>query len=158
MSRFFSNYFDIKSKPSGEPAVYSKIKFNKNDIVYEFVGERTEDVLPDDNKFTQVGNKSYLKPTGSFDDYTNHSCVPNCYVKFAGERVFLVALHQINPGDEVTWDYSTTSTEDKSTFLIKCSCGNFKCRKEISGFQYLSEEEKDKYKNLKIIPDYLAVK
>lgn len=156
MSYFFSNNLEIKPK-ANRKGVFSKIKYNKNDIIYEFVGDRISD-LPSDIRYVQVGKSNFIVPSGSFQDYTNHSCAPNSYISISGARVFLIALCEINVGDEICWDYSTSSTEDKSTFNLSCSCGSINCRSEISGFQYLDSNIKNNYINMGIIPDYLVNK
>ena len=157
MKYFFSNYLEIKETPKGKKT-FAKIKFNKDDVIYEFMGEKLKDVIPEDYLCTQIGKNIFLKPSGLFEDYTNHSCNPNAFIKIVGNRAFLTALCLINIGDEVTWDYSCSSTEDKSTFNMNCSCHKFLCRKEISGFQYLADEQKQKYIEMGIVPDYLLVK
>jgi SET domain-containing protein len=81
--------------------------------------------------------------------------VPNCIVKIITNRAFLIAIREIEPGDELVFDYSTTSNEEKDTFLMNCNCSQFYCRKEISGYNSLSEEQKQKYDKLGGIPKYL---
>jgi plastocyanin len=157
MTRFFSKYLEIKENSSGSKTL-SKVKFKKDDTIYELIGDRIEGIVPSDNAVVQVGNSSFLLPSGSFEDYTAHSCNPNSYIRIAGSRVFLMALHEINVGDEVTWDYSTTSTEHPSTFSMQCCCHKFLCRKDISGFYNLTDQEKEKYIKMGIIHDYLLVK
>lgn len=38
--------------------------------------------------------------------FVNHSCDPNVYVKTEGDKISLIALRDINPGDEITRAYS----------------------------------------------------
>jgi SET domain-containing protein len=35
----------------------------------------------------------------------NHSCAPNCEAWIEGRKIFIHALHDINPGEELTFDY-----------------------------------------------------
>src|SRR6266576_2871032 len=37
--------------------------------------------------------------------FINHSCEPNCEAKLAGERIWLVAIREITPGEELTFNY-----------------------------------------------------
>jgi hypothetical protein len=37
--------------------------------------------------------------------YINHSCAPNCEADGPAGRVFILALRNINPGEELTYDY-----------------------------------------------------
>ena len=41
------------------------------------------------------------------------------------QSIVLVALRHLRPGDEITFDYSTTDTR---TEPFKCTCGSPRCR------------------------------
>jgi len=58
--------------------------------------------------------------------YLNHSCNPNCECVFDwdGERVFFVALRDIMPGEELTYDYCFPDYGEKTP----CTCGSSNCR------------------------------
>ena len=70
----------------------------------------------------QVGANEYVDLAEPFI-YINHSCDPNAALRGKNE---LFAFRTISPGEEITFDYSTTVDE---TFL--CRCGSKKCRKFI---------------------------
>ncbi|MGH2626265.1 MAG: SET domain-containing protein, partial [Anaerolineales bacterium] len=38
--------------------------------------------------------------------FINHSCDPNCEAVLDGRRVFIEAIRDIGPGDELTYDYN----------------------------------------------------
>ena len=73
------------------------------------------------------------------DDFVNHSCNPNCYVRYGDFA--LIALRDINKGEELSYNYCTTE-EDLEQFSFPCSCGAETCIKEVRGFRYLSLEQK----------------
>ena len=75
----------------------------------------------------QVSKGKWLLPGNPSrpDDYLNHSCEPNCIV--VGVR--LIALREIQPDDEVTFDYSVTLQDDP--WEMPCNCGAANCRKII---------------------------
>ncbi|MGH7498575.1 MAG: SET domain-containing protein [Gemmatimonadales bacterium] len=79
----------------------------------------------------QMGPDEYIdtRPPGRF---TNHSCEPNAGI--AGDRV-LVALRDIEAGEEVQFDYSTTMSENHWTMI--CRCGRSRCRRLIRDFHFL---------------------
>lgn len=57
----------------------------------------------------------------------NHSCNPNTGLKNQSD---LYALREIQPNEEITYDYSTTSgTND--TWTMPCACQSDNCRKVI---------------------------
>ena len=54
--------------------------------------------------------------------YLNHSCKPNCEAEHDGKRIFMYAIKNIKPGDELTYHYGQEYFED----FIKprgCRCG-----------------------------------
>lgn len=117
-----------------------------------------DDTLPehqDQELILQIGPGVYLGPSGGLDDYINHSCDPNCYVNIVGKRAILYSLYLIEPNSELTFDYSLSHTDTYDTWTLNCDCGSFKCRKKISGFQYLDQELKDYYVNKGIVPLFI---
>ena len=61
--------------------------------------------------------------------FMNHSCDPNCKSTIEDRRVFIDALRDIEPGEELTFDYKldvNASTEAKKRYA--CLCGAPNCR------------------------------
>ena len=54
----------------------------------------------------------------------NHSCDPNCEAWITGKRIFIHALRDIHPGEELTFDYGfdIDSYEEHP-----CLCGRENC-------------------------------
>jgi SET domain-containing protein len=68
---------------------------------------------------------------GSDAKYFNHSCTPNCEAQIFGDRVFIVALRTIEPGEELTYDYHLDydGEQDETTLRrYACLCGAGSCR------------------------------
>lgn len=61
--------------------------------------------------------------------YLNHSCNPNAYIDV--HSLQLIALRDIKPQEEITFDYERTELAMKEPFA--CNCGAANCRKFISG-------------------------
>lgn len=117
-----------------------------------------DDTLPehqDQELILQIGPGVYLGPSGGLDDYINHSCEPNCYINVVGKRAILYSLYLIESNSELTFDYSLSSTDTYDTWTFNCDCGSFKCRKKISGYQYLSDELKEEYVKKGIVPLFI---
>jgi len=55
--------------------------------------------------------------------YVNHSCDPNSEVRTEGKRAFIVALRDIHPREEITYDYDFGEGP-----IHPCSCGAPNCR------------------------------
>lgn len=70
---------------------------------------------------------------GNDSRYINHSCEPNCegHESDNGDKVFIVALRDIEEGEEILYDYALT-IDDKITKTLKqqyaCWCGAPSCR------------------------------
>lgn len=62
--------------------------------------------------------------------HVNHSCDPNAFEKFEGQRSFFVALRPINMGEEITIDYNINITMGTSW---PCHCGAARCTGRVEG-------------------------
>lgn len=63
--------------------------------------------------------------------FINHSCAPNCETVIERGRVFIEAIRDIQPGEELGYDYQLTweSTDDPTELEnYRCRCGAQKCR------------------------------
>ena len=76
----------------------------------------------------------------------NHRCDPNSYIRtIAGDR-YVIALHVIRPGEEITFDYCVNGDGDTEW---ACNCGSPACRKRhLSGFFHLPEGVQARYLSL----------
>jgi hypothetical protein len=63
--------------------------------------------------------------------FINHSCAPNCDTVIEDERVFIESLRDIEPGEELGYEYGLTweSTDDPDELKnYACRCGAKECR------------------------------
>ena len=102
----------------------------------------------------QIGLDLYLGASGGVDDYFNHCCEPNAGLKIFGTTVELVAIRDIEAGEEIRFDYSTTL--DEEDFEFDCLCGAEGCRGRVRDGKYLPEGVWQKYLRLGIVPDYVV--
>ncbi len=72
---------------------------------------------------------------GDFSRFMNHSCEPNCeaeLVERAGAtHIYIQALRDIEPGEELVYNYGLTLDERYTPTLKKqfaCHCGSASCR------------------------------
>jgi uncharacterized protein len=72
--------------------------------------------------------------------FINHSCEPN--VGFAG-NVVLVAMNDIDPGQELTTDYALFDDYDGQ---MTCNCAAASCRGVIGGHDWRRPELQDRYR------------
>jgi len=73
---------------------------------------------------------------GNSARWINHSCAPNCDIEEEGRRIFIESRRDIQPGDELTYDYNLQIGE-KHTKTAKrehaCFCGTRRCRGTMLG-------------------------
>ncbi len=71
---------------------------------------------------------------GNSARWINHSCNPNCEANEEDGRMFIDAMRDIQPGEELTYDYDLI-VEERYTPALKrlyaCGCGAHKCRGTI---------------------------
>ncbi len=72
--------------------------------------------------------------------FLNHSCEPN--VGFGG-NVLLVAMRDIESGEELTTDYAMFDDYDGS---MECCCGRPACRGRIDGRDWKRPDLQEKYR------------
>ncbi len=68
---------------------------------------------------------------GNEAQYINHSCEPNCAAVTDKRRVFIEALRNIEPGEELLYDYNLTRHDNDAPNLEEryaCHCGAPTCR------------------------------
>lgn len=104
--------------------------------------------------YLQISPHEFLGPSGGLDDFVNHSCTPNCGVLFADGSICLVALQDIDAGEQLTFDYATTQNDYPNRF--RCVCGSDACRGEIGNFDELPGALKRQYHDLGVLAPWLA--
>ena len=103
--------------------------------------------------FLQIAEDRYMGPSGALDDFVNHSCDPNCGLRFLETGIVLTAIRPILPNEEITFDYASTQNAYPCRFL--CECGSKSCRVDIGDFDDLPSGLKWKYHELGILAPYL---
>lgn len=154
----YNKYLKIdKSKTSGD-GVFTKIEIPAKVPITEANGPiYTLETLPDpkDANVLQIGPNDYMDISGKLR-FINHSCDPNCGFHVVGNRAILFSLYVVPAGAELTFDYSTTSTDTHEMWKMECKCGSNKCRKVISGYQYLDPSLQEEYKKKGMIPLFIT--
>lgn len=83
----------------------------------------------------------------------NHSCDPNCGLR-DGNR--LITLRDLNAGEEITYDYSTTM--DEGHWTLACHCGAGNCRGVVQDFCTLPPETQARYFRLRVVMPFIEKK
>lgn len=124
--------------------VYAVAPIKKGTRIIEYLGERISHEEADrryEHKGEEDGhtflfiasNRTVIDAgvDGNEARFINHSCAPNCETVIENSRVFIDAIRNIKPGEELGYDYQLTweSTDDPEELaLYACRCGAKKCR------------------------------
>lgn len=71
--------------------------------------------------------------------YINHSCQPNCETDQMDGKIWVIALRDIQPGEELTYDYNLFDGEGPAP----CSCGAKRCRGTMYSWDEIRKQKKD---------------
>lgn len=133
-------------------------KIKPGQIVLIFTGDPIGfDEIVDPERTLQISEDQVISTTGKIDDFVNHCCEPNTGLQLVGKSPRLIALREIQIGEELSFDYST-STNLGDNWTMKCFCDAPNCRKIIRDYDFLPENVKQKYLELKVVPHYVLKK
>jgi len=118
---------------------FARTSHKTGDFVVEYVGELVRTTVANKREAVEYGSKvgigTYIfaldqnttidaTKSGNMAQLLNHSCDPNCFSRQVGNgRVVLSAMRDIEPGEELTYDYRFSGDE-----MMKCRCGSASCR------------------------------
>lgn len=134
------NHIDGKVAPRSAGAkgdgLYATSPIRTGETVVAFGGYATDrstlDALPAARRMhaIQIDDDLFLVGPHPAEpgDLVNHSCDPNCGLVGA---VLVVAMRDIEPGEEITFDYAMCDSTDYDEF--DCSCDTPHCRKHVTG-------------------------
>jgi uncharacterized protein len=89
----------------------------------------------------QIEDDFYIvTPIAEPSDCFNHSCEPNAGMT---GQIGMIALRDIEPGEEVCMDYAMCDGSNYDEF--ECHCGTASCRKRITGEDWKRPELWDRY-------------
>lgn len=104
----------------------------KNSCVIEYVGTEISEAEQYTNKslyLFEVSSKKTIdgRARSNTARYINHSCKPNCEATIYKGRVFIFAIKNIKPGEELVYDYGTEYFKE---YLKPNGCRCRKCAPE----------------------------
>ena len=168
MASYSSLKVEVRDSPSEfrdkvGKGVFAKEKILKGEVVFDFKGgtgkyvtsAEMDKLFDEDMDYgIQVGDDLFFAATEADEmetgDYLNHSCDANLGIK---DSLKMVAMRDIEPGEEVAFDYAMSESSD---FTMKCKCGSINCRGLVTGNDWKQKELQDRYKGY--FSDYLQEK
>lgn len=124
--------------------VFAVTPIAQGERIIEYVGEvidwpealRRHPHDPDDPNHTfyfslDDGRVIDAKVGGNSSRWINHACEPNCQADETDGRVFIRALRDLQPGEELFYDYGLVLDLRQTARLKKqyaCHCGSPSCR------------------------------
>lgn len=128
---------------------YTTKRIRKGTLVVEYVGERLSyeeaddlyDPFPNTYLFGLDGGKRIIDGYG-VAAFVNHSCKPNCETDQIAGKMWIIALRDIEPGEELTYDYNLYDGEDDAP----CYCGAKRCRGSLYSAAHLRTLKKKREK------------
>lgn len=145
---YYKSQLEIKPTKIGK-GLFCKVDIPAKVPIFEIEGNildhNTEEIR---NYDIQISMDNFIR--SATGDFINHSCDPNVSLYVVGKRAFFNSIYLIKAGTELLYDYSTSSTDTLETWNMNCLCSSAKCRKVISGYQYLPDELKADYEKRNI--------
>ncbi len=135
--------------------IFTKQAIRKGGFIAELRGSKVlykSTIQGQSNRYENwigIGKDTWIDPIDEFQ-YLNHSCNPNAGLR--GSRILkLYAMRDIEPGEEITIDYSTTEEDPDYCFENTETTGPY-TRRFIGPVQSLPKDIFEKY--LPFIPDH----
>lgn len=136
----------IRSSSIHAAGCYTTSPITKGSKVVEYTGLRISkqeaDAQFQDSKITYLfglGKGAMVINGFGVAMYINHSCDPNCETEELKGRVWVMALRDIAPGEELTYDYNLyDGDEDEAA----CYCGARTCRTTMYSPEEIARREK----------------
>lgn len=126
----------IQKSPIHGLGCFAAVRFLKGSRITEYIGEkitRKEAIRrmnrPEGKCISELAADLYIDGSvnGNETRYINHDCAPNADALVAGRSMFILALRDIAPGEEITVDYLNSFEQDHSL----CQCLTPSCREKI---------------------------
>jgi uncharacterized protein len=117
--------------------VFALEPITKNTRIIDYAGELIDhkESLKRETKYLKRGeiwcftvNRRWVRDAnvgGNTARFINHACKPNCYSQIAGQTVWIRAARNIEPGEELTYDYYT---DGEKTIQCRCRQG---CKRKL---------------------------
>src|SRR5688500_6960807 len=136
--------FEIRASPIQGLGAFATRRIPAGTRLVEYAGERLTPRQADD-RYPDVADERYHTFLFAIDDdvvidaavdgnearWINHSCDPNCDAVIDEDRIWIETIRDIEPGEELAYDYAYVLPERHSPAAKRrypCNCGATRCR------------------------------
>ena len=140
--------FEIRNSPIDGRGAFALQRIPAHKRLIEYTGERVTHEVADarydeeekrGNTHTvlfAIDDKMVIDAGVGGNDarFFNHSCDPNCTSEIVRRRVYLKTLREIQPGEELVYDYEIPNegeSEEEALRKYPCHCGADNCRRTL---------------------------
>jgi uncharacterized protein len=136
--------FEVRNSPVHGLGAFALRFIRKGTRIVEYLGERVSHREADRRYESKDANDAHTflfivdsrividaGVDGNEARFLNHSCNPNCESVIEKRRVFIEAVRDIEPGEEMTYDYQIQRDDDDPPGIeevFACRCGFPQCR------------------------------
>jgi len=155
-----SQLVEARNSPIHGKGVYARMPIKKGTRILEYLGDRISHAEADrryerkgdddGHTFLFIASQRTVIDAGIGGNdarFINHHCNPNCETVIENSRVFIDAIRNIKPGEELGYDYQLTweSTDEPTELaLYECRCGAKKCRGTMLDREPLDKKKPEK--------------
>jgi uncharacterized protein len=135
---------EVRDSPLHGLGVFALQRIGKGTRIIEYLGERVSHAeadrryegkdATDNHTFLFIVDARTVIDAGVDGNearFVNHACAPNCESVIENGRVFIDAVRNIAPGEELTYDYQIQREADDPPdidAIFACRCGLKGCR------------------------------
>ncbi|HEY8171673.1 MAG TPA: SET domain-containing protein-lysine N-methyltransferase [Dehalococcoidia bacterium] len=131
--------FEVRDSPIHGRGVFAARPIRAARRIIEYRGERISNAEAFDRYgesiehtfLFSISRNTVIDPSrkGNAARFINHSCDPNCESFQDEDRIFIEAIRDIAPGEELSYDYKLIPSDDESDpTQYRCRCGAERCR------------------------------
>ena len=136
--------FEIRRSPIQGLGAFATERIFRGTTLIEYTGERLTPAQSD-ARYPENADERHHTFLFAIDDdvvidaavngnearFINHSCDPNCDAVIEEKRIWIEAIRDIEPGEELAYDYAYELTERHTPAAKRrypCNCGAATCR------------------------------